>query len=129
MSALTGRVALVTGASRRAGIGAAICRALAKESADVCFTYWRAYDRTMTWGADEDGPEALQTELRALGVRCEAIEADLSDARALAGVLDQAEARLGPLSILVNNAAHSTYDGYEALDAATLDAHYTVNVR
>ena len=31
-------------------------------------------------------------------------------------------------SILVNNAAHSTHDGYEALDAATLDAHYAVNM-
>jgi 3-oxoacyl-[acyl-carrier protein] reductase len=36
---------------------------------------------------------------------------------------------LGPLSILVNNAAHSTRDGYKALDAASLDAHYAVNLR
>ena len=36
---------------------------------------------------------------------------------------------LGPLSILVNNAAHSTRDGYKALDAATLDAHYAINLR
>ena len=37
--------------------------------------------------------------------------------------------RLGPPSILVNNAAHSARDGYEALDDATLDAHYAVNLR
>ncbi len=37
--------------------------------------------------------------------------------------------RLGLPSILVNNAAYSTRDGYEALDAETLDAHYAVNIR
>ena len=44
-------------------------------------------------------------------------------------LLDDAEARLGPVSILVNNAAYSTNDGYERLDAATIDAHYAVNMR
>jgi 3-oxoacyl-[acyl-carrier protein] reductase len=44
-------------------------------------------------------------------------------------VLDAAAERLGAPSILVNNAAYSTRDGYEQLDAATLDAHYAVNVR
>jgi 3-oxoacyl-[acyl-carrier protein] reductase len=39
------------------------------------------------------------------------------------------EAQLGPVSILVNNAAYSTRDGYERLDAATIDAHYAVNMR
>ena len=37
--------------------------------------------------------------------------------------------RLGPLAILVNNAAYSTRDGFARLDAATLDAHYAVNLR
>jgi 3-oxoacyl-[acyl-carrier protein] reductase len=44
-------------------------------------------------------------------------------------LLEIAEARLGPLSILVNNAAYSTSDGYERLDAATIDAHVAVNLR
>ncbi len=44
-------------------------------------------------------------------------------------MLDAARQRLGPPTILVNTAAHSTRDGYEQLDAATLDAHYAVNVR
>jgi 3-oxoacyl-[acyl-carrier protein] reductase len=57
------------------------------------------------------------------------IEADLADAEARAALLGAVEAFVGRPSILVNNAAHSTRDGYEALDAATLDAHYAVNVR
>ncbi len=123
------RVALVTGCSRGRGIGAAICRALAANGVDLFFTCWTAYDRTMPWGADADAPTVLQAELRALGVRCECLEIDLADAGAPARILDAAEAALGSVSILVNNATHSTRAGYLALDAATLDAHYAVNMR
>ena len=49
---LTGRVALVTGASRRRGIGAAICRALASHGADVLFTHWQPYDQTQPVDSD-----------------------------------------------------------------------------
>ncbi len=126
---LTGRVAIVTGASRRQGIGAAICRALAALGAGILFTHWQAYDHTQPHGADEDGPAALERELRAMGVRAVGLEIDLSLAESPARVLDITTERLGPPTILVNNAAHSTRDGYEALDAATLDAHYAVNVR
>jgi 3-oxoacyl-[acyl-carrier protein] reductase len=125
---LGGKVALVTGASRGGGIGAGICRALARDGAAIFFTHWRAYDRRMEYG-DHGGPAVLLEELRALGARAEDMEVDLSDPRAPARVLETATERLGPPSILVNNAAHSTRDGYENLDAQTLDAHYAVNLR
>jgi 3-oxoacyl-[acyl-carrier protein] reductase len=123
------RVALVTGASRRIGIGAAICRALAAKGTDVFFTHWGAYDRTMTWGADEDGPQTLAAELGELGVRCAHMEADLSLPDTPKRILDKATAQLGEVSILVNNAVYSTMDSYETLNAASLDAHYAVNMR
>jgi 3-oxoacyl-[acyl-carrier protein] reductase len=126
---LAGRIAIVTGAGRRQGIGAAICRALAAAGADICFTHWQAYDDAMAWGADADGPRLLRDELLGLGVRCEAVALDLGDPASAAWLLDEVERRLGPPSILVNNATHSTNDGYERLDAATLDAHYAVNMR
>jgi 3-oxoacyl-[acyl-carrier protein] reductase len=126
---LTGRVAVVTGASRRQGIGAAICRMLASHGADVLFTHWRAYDHEQPYGADPDGPHALQRELQALGVGAEELEIDLADPAAASQVLDAAESRLGPVSILVNNAAHSVNSSYRTLDAASLDAHYAVNMR
>ena len=126
---LTGRVAIVTGASRRQGIGAAICRALASHGADILFTHWRSYDRTDGSGVDEDGPPLLESELRALGVRAFGLEIDLALSDAYLHVLDVAVERLGAPTILVNNAAHSTGDGYERLNAATLDAHYAVNLR
>ena len=125
---LTGRVAVITGASRRQGIGAAVCRMLASHGADILFTHWQAYDQAQSYGADQDGPDALQRELRELGVRAEALEIDLADPDAPGRVLDAA-ARLGPPLILVNNAAHSVDADYRTLDAASLDAHYAVNVR
>lgn len=123
------RIALVTGASRRQGIGAAICRALAADGVDIAFTHWQPYDRAMPWGGDPNGPTALVTELQAQGVRAVAIEADLSRPDTPAWLLDEVAARLGQPAILVNNAAYSTPDGYARLDAATLDAHYAVNLR
>jgi 3-oxoacyl-[acyl-carrier protein] reductase len=125
---LEGRVAVVTGASRRQGIGAAICRTLARRGADVFFTHWRAYDRLMNYG-DDDGPSALLAELRAAGVRAEAAEVDLSRPEAAVEVLDAATTRLAMPAILVNNAAHSTLDSFETLTAESLDAHYAVNLR
>jgi 3-oxoacyl-[acyl-carrier protein] reductase len=123
------RIALVTGASRRAGIGAAICRALAGNGIDVAFTHWRPYDSAMPWGADDDGAPELEAEIRRLGVRALAVASDLSLPTTPPLLVDAVEAALGGVSILVNNATHSRPGGYEALDAASLDAHYAVNVR
>ena len=126
---LAGNVALVTGATRMRGIGAAICRALAARGADVAFSHWRPYDAAFPWSGAPSEPEELERELAGTGVRAAAIECNLSDPETPARLLDAVEARLGPVSILVNNAAYSTNDGYERLDAATIDAHYAVNMR
>lgn len=64
-----------------------------------------------------------------MGVRCESLAVDMSEVDAPARILDAVEAALGAPGVLVNNAAYSTRDGYQALDAQTLDAHYAVNIR
>ncbi|MCL6600296.1 MAG: SDR family oxidoreductase [Alicyclobacillus macrosporangiidus] len=126
---LAGRIAIVTGASRRKGIGTAICRALARDGADILFTHWKSYDREMEWGADEDWPEELVCELSAIGVRAAHLEVDLADLDAPSRILDETITILGSPSILVNNAVYSTLDGFQKLNAEILDAHYAVNVR
>src|SRR5215207_1654248 len=128
-SDLTGRVALVTGAIRLQGIGAAICRALAAHGADVAFSRWHPYDAAFPWSGGASEPDDLAQELITLGVRAAAIDCDLSNSGGEVRLLDETEARLGPISILVNNAAYSANDGFEQLDAATIDAHYAVNMR
>ncbi|HVU69050.1 MAG TPA: SDR family oxidoreductase [Ktedonobacteraceae bacterium] len=122
------RIAIVTGASRRQGMGAAISRALAAQGCDIFFTSWGTYDQEQ-YGPEEGGPGELQREIQAAGVRCACLEADLSQPATATRIMDEVEARLGPPAILVNNAAYSTRDGYERLDASTLDTHYAVNMR
>ena len=62
-SDLTGQVALVTGASRLQGIGAAICRALAAHGADIAFSHWRPYDAAFPWSGSPSEPDDLAQEL------------------------------------------------------------------
>ena len=126
---LKGKFALITGASRRNGIGAATCRMLAAQGVNILFTSWKAYDREQPYGSDEDGPGALEQTLLDLGVQAQHVEVDLTHLDSPAQTLDMAQEWLGLPDILVNNAAYSTRDGFELLDAATLDAHYAVNMR
>ena len=128
-NSLRQRIAIVTGASREKSIGAAVCRALAANGVDIFFTHWRSFDSTLPEGIDEDGPARLQNELKEQGVRCESLEIDLSKIDAPKLIMDEAERNLGSPSILVNNAAYSMRGSFEVLDAATLDAHYAVNMR
>jgi 3-oxoacyl-[acyl-carrier protein] reductase len=124
------RVAIVTGASRRQGIGAAVCKALAQAGVDIFFTHWSFYDRRMPWGAEEDQPDDLQQEVQALGVRCEHLPVDLAALDAPARILQAVQDRFGTASILVNNAVHDDVTApFDRLDAATLDAYYAVNMR
>lgn len=126
---LRGRVALVTGASRRAGIGYAICRRLAAYGASVFVHHFSPHDAAQPWGADEvssvvDGVRAVASAPVA------DMSADLSDPTAPAALVSAAVDRLGGLDILVCNHARSGSDGpLSALSADMLDAHWTVNAR
>jgi 3-oxoacyl-[acyl-carrier protein] reductase len=126
---LAGKNALVTGASRQVGIGAEIARLLAEAGARVFLTFYTPYDRDMAWGSQPEDVDRLLQTLRGYGAQAAAAEADLSDPAVPGWLFDQAEAALGPVDILVNNATHDTGGGLEALTAGVLDAHYTVNVR
>lgn len=128
-SSLRNRVALVTGATRRVGIGAAIARELAAAGANVLISFYRTYDAAMPWGVEPDEPEALLVELRQRGVRAEGYEIDLAAPDGPRTLIERAYASFGRLDILVNNAAHSESTTIDALDAARLDRHYAVNLR
>ncbi len=126
---LVGKIALVTGTSRKIGIGAAICRILAQAGADIYFTYYQPYDQEQPWGSDPQEAAALLTELTSLGIKANASEQDLSDSAAPGRIFDLAEKQLGPVNILINNATYDIETDIDHLTAAILDQHYAVNVR
>lgn len=129
MGLLTGKLAIVTGASRLNGIGAAICRELAENGCNIFFTYWTEYDHSMPWKIEADEPAKLKEELERFGVKVASLEVDLSQAAELESLLKQVESELGQADILVNNAAYSTDVDYSTLTIEELDRHYRVNVR
>jgi 3-oxoacyl-[acyl-carrier protein] reductase len=127
---LRGRVVVVTGASRPRGIGASICRAFADQGCSIFLSAHSSYDRQMY--PDDPagrGVQQLVEELRQRGAPAGYLEADLGQADCAPRLLNRAEELFGNPSILVNNAAYSSKDGFENLDAQGLDAHYAVNVR
>jgi len=140
---LKGHVALVTGANH--GIGAATARALAACGASVLVSYLRMSD-------PEDFPEPYRSNrakgaddvlaaIRARGGRAVAMEANLEDPGAPARLLDLAEAELGPVDILVNNATGWVADTFASdgrhvagpaltrLSAATHDQVFSIDAR
>ena len=126
---LKSKVALITGVSRKQGLGAAIALELAQAGADIFTTFYRPYDVTMPWGSNISEAEEILGQLRAWGVRADGLELDLADSCNPSLLFDRVEQSLGPVDILVNNAAYSERDGIDNLDAALLDRHYAINVR
>jgi 3-oxoacyl-[acyl-carrier protein] reductase len=92
---LEGKVAFVSGASRPHGIGRAIALTLAKMGADVAVSGWGHFE----------GAEAVAEEIRRLGRKSIAVKIDVRDAQDVQKGLAKVKAELGPVNILVNNAA------------------------
>jgi 3-oxoacyl-[acyl-carrier protein] reductase len=130
---LRGRVALVTGVSRRAGIGYAIARRLAALGAGLFLHHYGPHDDDQPWG-DPDGPASIAAGVAEALADGEAsvrhMQLDLAGADAPSRLVNAATAASGHLDILVCNHARSGGDGpLGVLDAAMLDAHWAVNAR
>lgn len=131
---LLGRTALVTGASRRGGIGYAVARRLAAYGASVHLHHHVPHDARQPWGADPGGPEAVADGVRevlAPGATVTHGPVDLAEPDAAARLVHTAaEALGGRLDVLVANHALSGGDGtLDTIDAAALDAHWAVDAR
>lgn len=98
MGLLTGKVALITGATR--GIGRAIALKFASEGADVAFTY----------RSQAEAAAALTSEIEALGVKAKGYQSDAADFNAAHEIAEDVKAAFGHIDILVNNAG-ITKDG------------------
>ena len=100
---LNGKVALVTGAGGRNGIGRAIATRLAKEGADVAvndITEHPYAEDNVAWAGLPD----VVREIEAMGQRAISVVADVSDAKQVREMADKIVAHFGKIDILVNNA-------------------------
>ena len=128
-NALSGRVALVTGVSRRKGIGFAIAQELSALGADMFLHSFARYDAAQPWGADPGGATSLLSELRQSGRRVEHVDADLEAAHAPESLVRSATTAFGHIDILVVNHAHAALGCLEEVTADQIDRHLHVNVR
>ncbi len=128
MSGLTGQTALITGVSRRKGIGFAIARRLAGAGASLRLVHHSPHDAGQPWGADDI--KTVMAQLRAdlvPGATLEHTEADFSDPDEPARVIDWA----GPsVQILVANHARSGGDGTLAeITPQMLEEHWRIDAQ
>ena len=114
---LSGRVALVTGASR--GIGKAVALELASRGADIAFNYFRSHEAAA----------AAEQEVRALGVECLRVRAHLGDPAKIGDLFSSVAESFGRLDILVNNAASGVQRSLEELEEKHWDWTMAVNAR
>jgi 3-oxoacyl-[acyl-carrier protein] reductase len=116
---LAGKVALVTGGSR--GIGAAIVRRLARDGANVAFSY----------AASQETAKRLVAEVEALGTRALAVQADQAVTTEVMALAQKTHAHFGRLDILVNSAGVFVTGSVEDPDAdlAAFDRQLDINVK
>ena len=128
---LAGRTVVVTGVSRRAGIGHAIACRAADLGASIACHHFSPHDAEQPWGADsvEATLDSVRSHLTE-GAQLVDIEADFRDPEIPRVVIDYAAWALGGVDALVCNQASSGHDGaLEQIDAGDLDHHWAVDAR
>ncbi|MFL9992489.1 3-oxoacyl-[acyl-carrier protein] reductase [Burkholderia sp. GAS332] len=116
MSKLTGKVAVVTGASK--GIGAAIAKALAAQGASVVVNY----------ASSKAGADDVVAAITAAGGKAVAVAGDVSKAPDATGIIDAAVETYGRLDILVNNSGVYEMAPIEAITEEHFHKQFNVNV-
>lgn len=116
MSKLTGKVAIVTGASK--GIGAAIALSLAAEGASVVVNY----------ASSKAGADAVVAKIAAAGGKAVAVQGDVSKQADAQGIVDAAINKFGRLDVLVNNSGVYEFAPLEAITEESFHRQFNINV-
>jgi 3-oxoacyl-[acyl-carrier protein] reductase len=116
MAKLSGKVAVVTGASK--GIGAAIAKSLAAEGASVVVNY----------ASSKAGAEKVVNEIQKAGGKAIAVHANLANADDAAKLAEAAKKEYGKVDILVNNAGVYDFRPLDSIDSAHIQRIFDINV-
>jgi 3-oxoacyl-[acyl-carrier protein] reductase len=116
MGELSGKVAIVTGASK--GIGAAIARRFAEAGAAVAVNY----------ASDKTGADRVVEQIKRGGGKAVAIQANVSKSEDVKRLFAETKAKLGALNILVNNAGVFTFEPLEAVTEEEFHRQFDTNV-
>jgi len=116
MSKLTGKVAVVTGASK--GIGAGIAKALAAEGASVVVNY----------ASGKSGAETVVAEITKAGGNAVAVGGDVSKKAEAQGIIDAAVKKFGRLDILVNNSGVYEFSPLAEFTEESFHRQFNINV-
>ncbi|MBV8210631.1 MAG: glucose 1-dehydrogenase [Burkholderiaceae bacterium] len=116
MNKLTGKVAVVTGASK--GIGAAIAKALAAQGAAVVVNY----------SSSKKGADAVVADIARNGGKAVAVQGDVSKAAEAEGIVDAAVRSYGRLDILVNNSGVYEFAPIQEVTEQSFHRHFNTNV-
>ncbi|MDG3008053.1 glucose 1-dehydrogenase [Paludisphaera mucosa] len=116
MKKLTGKVAVVTGASK--GIGAGIARALAAEGASVVVNY----------ASSKAGADAVVAAITAAGGKATAVQGDVAKKAEAEGIIDAAITNYGRLDVLVNNSGVYEFAAIEAVTEEQFHRLFNINV-
>jgi len=117
MARLTGKVAVVTGASK--GIGAAIAQELAKDGASVIVNY----------SSSGQQADAVVAKIKAAGGKAKSVRADVSHPGEAKQLIDTTVSEFGRVDILVNNAAVYDFLPLEQVTEAHFDRMFNLNVK
>ena len=116
MGKLSGKVAIVTGASK--GIGAGIAKGLAAAGAAVAVNY----------ASSREGADRVVAEIEQAGGRAVAIQGDVSRAEDVQRLFEEAERRLGTPDVLVNNAGIFRFYPLDAVTEEEFHRQFNINV-
>jgi 3-oxoacyl-[acyl-carrier protein] reductase len=116
MNNLTGKVAIVTGASK--GIGAAVAKGLAEAGAAVAVNY----------SSDKEGADRVVSEITSSGGKAVAIRADVAKAGDVKRLFEETQKSFGSVDVLVNNAGVFKFGSLEEITEKEFHRHFDINV-